>query len=402
MTGEISNEKLWNQKFIFSSLANFFAFTAMYYIMSTLPLFTTEVLGGSKGDVGVLFGLFAFAGVIARPFAGYMLDVMGRKKIVWLSLLGLVIAMFLYNWAVSLLFLLILRIIHGICWGFSTTSLATLATDAIPFKKRGEGIGYFGLSMSVAMLIGPSLGLAVLQAFDYSTMFYAGTSLAAVSLLCLIGVKHNETAVSEHQKPKGIIEKKVLSDAVILFFVAIVYSAILSFIVLFAKEINVENSGLFFLANAITVIISRPYAGRIMDKNGPVGIMCVGFLTLCATFICLFLANGYFLFVSAALLLGVGFGITFSTSIALAINKVDISRRGMVNGTMLTAFDLGFALGAALMGLVSTYTGLRLMYLINGILVIIPFVIFYMKYIIKAKPDTAGEKGYCLGGGERE
>ncbi|WP_425057933.1 Staphylopine export protein [Sporomusa carbonis] len=395
MTDEISNEKLWNQNFIFTSLANFFAFTAMYYIMSTLPLFTTEVLGGSNRDVGILFGLFAFAGVIARPCAGYMLDMLGRKKIAWLSLFALLVAMFLYNWAVSLLFLLILRIIHGICWGFSTTSLATLATDAIPFKKRGEGIGYFGLSMSLAMLIGPSLGLAVLHSFDYSTMFCAGTCLAAVSLLCLIGVKHNEIAVSERYKEKEIIKKKVLSDAVILFFVAIVYSAVLSFIVLFAQEINVENSGLFFLANAVTVIISRPYAGRIMDQKGPVEIMCVGFCTLCATFICLFFANGYILFLAAALLLGVGFGIIFSLSFTLAINKVDISRRGMVNGTMLTAFDLGFALGSALLGLVSTYTGLRLMYLISGALVIIPFAIFYIKYIIKAKPATAGEDGYC-------
>jgi MFS family permease len=152
----IHNEKLWNQRFIASCLANFFAFTAMYYIMATIPLFTTEVLAGTKGDVGILFGLFAFAGVVARPVAGYILDTIGRKKIVWLSLVFLLLAMLSYQWVTSLLFLFILRFTHGVCWGFSTTSLATLATDAIPLKKRGEGIGYFGLSMSIAMLIGPS------------------------------------------------------------------------------------------------------------------------------------------------------------------------------------------------------------------------------------------------------
>jgi len=58
---------------------------------------------------------------------------------------------------------------------------------------------------------------------------------------------------------------------------------------------------------------------------------------------------------------------------------------------MLTAFDMDFALESALLGLVSTYIGLRLMYLISGAVVSIPFAIFYIKYIIKAKSVTAGE-----------
>jgi len=390
------NEKLWNRRFVFSCLSTFFAFTSMYYIMSTLPLFATEALGGSKGDVGFLFGIFALAGVIVRPVAGYLLDTIGRKKIAWISLTGLFLAMLSYNWVTGLFFLFVLRFTHGVCWGVSTTSLATLATDAIPVKKRGEGIGYFGLAMSIAMLIGPSLGLTVLHAFNYSVMFYAGTGLAVLSLACLLGLNGREMLVSMHQKPKGFIEKKVLSYAGIVFFMAIVYSAILSFIVLFAKEIGVENSGIFFLANAVTVIISRPYSGKKLDQKGPVGIMCIGFGALFATYLCLFLANGYFLFILAALLLGVGFGIIYSLSFALAIGQVDITRRGMVNGSLLTAFDLGFALGAAVLGQVSTYTGLRLMYLISGLIVVIPFGIFYAKHMVKGKTmrvaDLAIEK----------
>ncbi|MBP2654593.1 MAG: major facilitator superfamily 1 [Firmicutes bacterium] len=390
------NEKLWNQKFIFSCLSTFFAFTSMYYIMSTLPLFTTEILAGSKRDVGFLFGIFALAGVIVRPIAGYLLDTIGRKKIAWISLIGLFLAMLLYNWVTGLLFLFILRFTHGVFWGVSTTSLATLATDAVPVKKRGEGIGYFGLSMSVAMLFGPSLGLTVLHAFNYSVMFYVGTGLAVLSLGCLLGLNGHEMLASMHQKPKGFIERKVLSYAGIVFFMALVYSAILSFIVLFAKEINVENSGIFFLANAVTVIISRPYAGRRLDQKGPVGIMCIGFGALFATYLCLFFANGYFLFILAALLLGGGFGIIYSLAFALAINQVDITRRGMVNGSLLMAFDLGFALGAAILGQVSTYIGLRLMYLISGFIVVIPFGIFYITHMTrgnnKKEADLAIEK----------
>ena len=64
-----AQEKIWNSKFIFSWLANFFAFTTMYYLMSTIPLYTTEILEGNKSDVGMLFALYAVAGVLARPLA---------------------------------------------------------------------------------------------------------------------------------------------------------------------------------------------------------------------------------------------------------------------------------------------------------------------------------------------
>ncbi|CUH95122.1 putative membrane protein [Propionispora sp. 2/2-37] len=378
-------EKLWTKEFILSCLSNLFAFISMYYIMSTLPLLITEALAGDKEQVGYLFGIFSFAGVVTRPMAGYLLDTMKRKTIAWIAVACLFFVMLAYNWITSLSLLFFLRFIHGVCWGFSTTSLATIATDAVPFRKRGEGIGYYGLSMSIAMFIGPILGLEMLQRFNYSSMFYIGAGFAAVALLCLLGIKGWEVCPVSTQKHRGIIETKVLSYGLIVFFLSMLYSGILSFIVLFGKEIGLENSGVYFLANALTVIVSRPYAGKILDKKGPIGVMCVGFLTLFATFLCLFFAQGYLLFILSALFLGIGFGIIHSSSIALAINKVDASRRGVVNGTVLTAFDLGFGIGSVLLGVLANYAGLKIMYLTSGLMVLIPFSIFYVTHMLKNK-----------------
>lgn len=381
-------EKLWTKEFILSCLSNLFAFISMYYIMSTLPLLVTEALAGDKGQVGYLFGIFSFAGVVARPVAGFLLDTMRRKTIAWVAVACLFFVMLAYNWVTSLLLLFVLRFIHGVCWGFSTTSLATIATDAVPLRKRGEGIGYYGLSMSIAMFIGPILGLEMLQHFNYSNTFYIGAGFVVVALLCLWGIKGRK-ADSPSNQQRGLIETKVLSYGLIVFFLSMLYSGILSFIVLFGREISLENPGVYFLANALTVIVSRPYAGKILDRKGPVGIMCIGFLTLFATFLCLFFARGYVLFILSALFLGIGFGIIHSSSIALAINKVDASRRGAVNGTILTAFDLGFGMGSLLLGVLSKYAGLRMMYLTSGLMVLIPFGIFYVTHMLKYKERGA-------------
>ncbi len=383
-------EALWNKKFIFSWLANFFAFTTMYYLMSTIPLYTTQVLAGNKSDVGILFALYAFAGVVARPIAGYVLDASGRMKIAWASLLLLFAAVFAYHWVAGLLGLFILRFIHGIFWGFSTTSLATVATDVIPAKRRGEGIGYFGLSMSVAMLIGPGLGLGLLQKLDYSGMFLTAAAIAALACFCLLGIRYQEQVRKDMKKAQGFLEKRVMAYAAIVFFMSIGYSAVLSFIVLFSQEIQIENAGVFFLANAVGVIISRPYAGKVMDKRGPVGIMCFGFAAFLSTFLCLYFAQGMVLFLLAAFLLGIGFGILYSLCFVLAINAVEVQRRGMANGTILTAFDLGFAVGSMVLGEVSMVLGLRFMYLLCAGIALIPFAIFYGKEMRHRKMQEPG------------
>ena len=392
MISEAVSEKLWNRKFVCSWLANFFAFTTMYYLTSTLPLYTTDVLGGDEGSVGMLFAVYAFAGVLVRPLAGRVLDASGRMKAAWGSLLLLLAAILAYNWAFGLAALLVLRFLHGICWGFATTSLATLAADVIPKRRRGEGIGYFGLSMSFAMLLGPWLGLRVLQDFDFSGMFLAAAGIAGLALVCLAGIRHREQGFAGHSRG-GWLEKRVLAYGGIVFFMAMGYGAVLSFIVLFAKELQLDNPAVFFLANAAGVIVSRPYAGRVLDRKGPVGIMCLGFASFAAAFLCLYAADGLGVFVLAALLLGIGFGILYSLCFALSINAVEKWRRGMANGTILMAFDLGFAVGSMLLGQAALYLGLRLMYLSCILPALLAFLLFYFHYMRRRTwPQTPAER----------
>ena len=173
------------------------------------------------------------------------------------------------------------------------------------------------------------------------------------------------------------MDRKLLPYAGIVFFMAIGYSAVLSFVVLFAQEIQAANAGLFFLVNAAGVILSRPCAGKVMDRRGPVGIMWAGLAAFFAAFICLFFSYGTGMLLLAAFLLGIGFGILYSLCFVLAVNAVAVTQRGMANGAILTAFDLGFAVGAMALGEVSMYTGLHGMYLLCAAVAVIPMVIFY-------------------------
>src|SRR5699024_6298153 len=79
--------------------------------------------------------------------------------------------------------LIVLRIIQGIGWGFSTTASGTIATDLIPPNRRGEGMGYFGLSGNLALAFGPALGLTLADFISFTQLFFICAALGLTALI---------------------------------------------------------------------------------------------------------------------------------------------------------------------------------------------------------------------------
>src|SRR5690606_8344391 len=96
--------------------------------------------------IGFIIGIFTFSALIIRPFAGHWLETRGRKIVFLTGLSIFILSIGSYSIAAGMLFLFVMRIIQGIGWGLSTTATGTIVTDIIPASRRGEGIGYFGLS----------------------------------------------------------------------------------------------------------------------------------------------------------------------------------------------------------------------------------------------------------------
>lgn len=93
------------------------------------------------------------------------LDDLGRKKILFISLSLFLAATVMYFGAQSLFLLLALRFLHGIGFGMATTATGTIVTDVAPAHRRGEALAYFGVFMSLPMVIGPFLGLTIISHF---------------------------------------------------------------------------------------------------------------------------------------------------------------------------------------------------------------------------------------------
>lgn len=373
---------LWTRDFILICIANFMMFTSFYFLLPTLPIFVTDVLKGDEGNVGYIIGVLSLTAVLVRPLSGFALDVVGRRKILFAALVAFSLAMGAYYFVTSLALLFLLRVLHGLTWGFSTTGAGTVAADVVPAPRRGEGMGYYGLSNTLAMAIGPSVGMIILYKAGYSTLFIAGFAIALIGLVAALGISFHQdikTQVKGKLSFTSFFEPKVYSLSVLMFFTALVYGGIVSFITLYGSKINVANPGIYFLIYALTLLLVRPWAGKEFDRKGPLKIMAIGFISISVAFVLLFGAAGEIMFAASAVAMGVGFGIIHPTAMAMAINKVEPFRRGAANGTIFSAFDLGIGLGSILLGILSKYVGLSYMYLTCAAIILIPMVMFYLK-----------------------
>lgn len=220
-------ERIWTKSFIQMTLGMLILFTGFYLLLPTMPLFIKE-MGGNESQVGLAVGVFTLTAVVFRPIVGGLLDRYGRRPFMIWGLLFFILSMYLYDWVGTMAILLALRVLHGASWALSTTAVSTAITDIIPASRRGEGMGWFGMAMTVAMAIGPMLGIWVLENSSFHGLFLLATGLSAAALLLVFSTRIPFSPQTTDRKIV-LFERSVLPVTAVLFFVAVAYGGITTF-----------------------------------------------------------------------------------------------------------------------------------------------------------------------------
>jgi len=369
---------LWTRDFVLICLANGLMFAGFQMAMPTLSLFA-EQLGVEERLVGLVTGVFTIAAVTVRPFVGRALDQRGRRGLYLAGLLGCAAFALAYQWAPVVWMLLLLRLGHGLNWGLTGTAAGTIVADMVPAHRRGEGIGYFGMSATLAMAIGPAIGLGLVISHGFAAVY---TLSAALTLMALVLAWHIRVPQVE-RRPQGktpLFEGAVWLPAVVSFFLTLSYGAVVTYLPLHAKELGITNIGPFYTVYAITLLVVRPISGILFDRRGPVLVVTTGMLAVVVSLLIMAGTGGMGGFLVAGFFNGIGFGAVQPSLMALAVKSVPANRRGAANGTLFGAFDLGIGLGAVLLGLVVGLAGYTGMYLVAAISAALGLVLFHRYY----------------------
>ncbi|MCM3588429.1 MFS transporter [Mesobacillus maritimus] len=382
----VGKEKIWTKDFVLICFANFFIFLGFQMTLPTIPLFV-EHLGGNDQLIGLVVGIFTFSSLLLRPYAGHALETKGRKFVYLYGLLIFVISVGLFGFAGGIILLFLLRIIQGVGWGFSTTASGTIATDVVPASRRGEGLGYYGLSGNLALALGPTLGLALVGVLSFKALFLFCALLGLIAFIMATRIHYREVekpSVPVQKAKWDVYEKSALQPSLLLFFITVTFGGIATFLPLYSTQKGVMGIEWYFLLYALFLMISRTFAGQIYDRKGHRAVFIPGTtLILIAMLLLAWLPNSLTLFVAAAFY-GLGFGSIQPALQAWAVEKAPANRKGMANATFFSFFDLGVGVGAILFGQIGHLWGYSSIYLTSGISVLIS-ILLYISILMKNK-----------------
>ena len=159
------------------------------------------------------------------------------------------------------------------------------------------------------------------------------------------------------------------------------YGVVSTYLAIYAKEeLGITSgAGLFFALLCVGLMASRLVGARGLRQgrvaeNATHGILIslVGYLAFAAF-------HNEWGFYGAAILVGLGNGHMFPAFQTMFINLVPASKRGTANGTLLTAWDVGFSLGIILGGTVAEYFSYGAAFWLSWIVNVLG-VLFFLAY----------------------
>ncbi|OES45290.1 MFS transporter [Domibacillus iocasae] len=385
---------LWTKDFIGISFTNFLLFMTFYFLLVTLPVYVLNELNGTETEAGLATTVFLISAILIRFISGQWVEHFGKKNVLIASLVLFLAALIIYPFVSGLNALLILRFFHGIGFGMATTAAGAIVADIIPNSRRGEGMGYYVMSMNVAMAIGPFAGLFIMNKWGIGMGFTVCMTVAFISLLISFSLKKDEAA---SEKPAGkfkldlspgnLIEKSALPIALTGTFFAIVYSAILSFVSVYAQELHIgEAAGFFFVVYAVVIVLSRPFTGRWFDLYGANAIVYPSIVLFAAGMLLLSQAGGTGLFLIAAGVIGLGWGTLFPGFQTIAISKARPEKKALATATFLSLFDLGIGFGSFVVGIVAAGLGFKMLYAACAVYVLAGLIVYYFVQKNKTEP----------------
>lgn len=369
--------KLWTRDFTLICLATFFIFCGFQILMPVLPKYV-QYLGADERVVGLVSGIFTISALLSRPFVGRELDRGGRRKLYLWGLGIFFFAVLGYLWAPTIIILMTFRLIHGVGWAGASTAAGTIVADIVPAARRGEGMGYYGMASTLAMAIAPALGLTLLVKYDFSLVFILSLILTAGAFLIGRTINIKTYDHPEAKKKAALFDKRALKASLVMFFMTFSYGGMVTFLPLHAQEQGIENIGPFFTIYALGLLITRPLAGKYYDRKGPTLVVVLGMTAMFAGTFILGQSNTLAIFLVCGFLYGIGFGAVQPTLLALALQGVEPQRRGAINGTIFTFFDLGIGLGSVVLGFLAKAMGYSLMYSLASIAPLVGLALFFL------------------------
>jgi DHA2 family multidrug resistance protein len=126
---------------------------------------------------------YLVANAIILPLTGWLARHFGRKRLLMTSVSGFTISSLLCGMAPNLPLLVLFRLLQGATGGAMQPLSQAVLLEAFPPHERGKAMGFWGLGIVVAPILGPVLGGWLTDTYSWRWVFYINLPVGIASLV---------------------------------------------------------------------------------------------------------------------------------------------------------------------------------------------------------------------------
>ncbi len=381
----MKGERIFTRDFTLDMMISLCCSLNYFTLLINITGFAAFRFGSDTAIGGTAAGIYVIGGLLSRIVAGKYIEMVGRKKMLLIGLSFALVMSTTYFFVSSIAMLMAIRFLHGMSYGISSTCTSDIVAKLLPQSRRGEGLGYFFLSITIACAIGPLLGMTLGSSQNYDAVFFVGLVMYSLALVMALILRVPEETLTEEQIREAksftlnsMFQRSALPLALTVMVFYFSYSGVLAFIASYSEEIGlVETATYFYLSVAAGTLLSRIYAGRIYDEKGPNKVIIpayVGFIvgmTIFAT------TSDSLLFLFSGFIIGIGVSIVFSICQSIVVSRTPPRRYGVTTSTFSALNDLGTGLGPSILGILIAAVGFRDMYLVCAFIAFASFLMYW-------------------------
>jgi len=363
IVSEAGEERLLSANFVFATLANFFNSLGSQMMNTTLPVYVLSI-GGSNIQAGLVGGALPITALLLRPLVGWVADVWKRRSLAVIGSSFYGVASIVYAISNSIGVLVFGRVVHGVGISGYTTAANAYIVDIAPKKRRAEALGLFAVTTSLGLIIGPTIGFYIVSRFDFHWLFHFATLLAVVTCVVSIFARERPRPRTSQRQAWSLRNNILVVEALPVAWIALclgfAMGSVNNFIAIFASSRGIDNPGLYFTVQAIALLFSRAFSGRLADKYGRGAAIIPGTIVMSIALATIPLAHDLPHFMISAALFGLGLGAAQPATMALLADHVRSDQQGLGVATYYIGFDGGIFLGSVAFGVMSQNWGFGL------------------------------------------
>ncbi|MBX7093610.1 MAG: TCR/Tet family MFS transporter [Flavobacteriales bacterium] len=342
---------------------------------------TGQPIENAATEGGMLMFTYALMQFIFAPVLGGLSDRYGRRPVLLLSLFGLGLDYLILFYAPTYTWLIIGRLIAGMCGGSFTTAFAYIA-DITPAEKRAQSFGIMGAAFGLGFIIGPFIG-GLFSDISSRAPFMAAAVLSLLNFLYGLFILP-ESLVKENRRsfdikranPFGAFVhlNKMKSVRVLVLVMFMLYLAgqvmpvIWTFYTKYLFTWTDKQVGYSLAFVGLMVAIVQGGLIRIaQQKLGQIPSVLIGFILYFSGLMLFAFANQEWMMYAFTAVYALG-GIGPPTIQSLISSQIPANEQGEIQGVLTSLTSLATILSPLLMsGLFTAFTGKDAIYEFPGV-----------------------------------